>query len=111
MRIFLDNDVCSIIQAIHTRKWWLLATLPICGALELLGWGARYGSTQDPGNVNDYTIQLATLMIAPCFFTAMTYTQLGLIIREQGPKYSSLRPKAFGIMWVRSVFIDTSNAI
>ncbi|TIA91286.1 hypothetical protein E3P99_01148 [Wallemia hederae] len=98
--LFGVSTLIHIIQSIHTKKWWLLATLPICGALELVGWGARYGSTQDPGNVNDYTMQLATLIIAPCFFTAMTYTQLGLIIREQGPKFSSLRPKAFGIIFI-----------
>ncbi|TIB74942.1 RTA1-like protein [Wallemia mellicola] len=95
--LFGITTLIHIFQSIHTRKWWLLATVPICGILELIGWSARYISTQHPDNVDAYTCQLATLIIAPCFFTAMTYTLLGLIIKEQGPKYSSMPPKAFGI--------------
>ena len=89
-----------VIQALWTREWWLLATVSIAGLIEIIGWSARIASSQTPDSVDDYIMQLSTLIIAPCFFTAMTYCLLGFIIKEQGPKYSVMPPKAFGITFI-----------
>lgn len=44
-------------QAVFYRIWWLLATIVLCGALEIAGWGARLWASSSPMSAGAYEMQ------------------------------------------------------
>ena len=102
MVLYAIFTVAHVLISGWSRKWWLIGTVGIFGALEAAGWGCRYGNTDDkePDNMTLYAVQSAFLVISPCFFTAFIYVQLGVIISYIGSKFSLLRPKFFGAIFI-----------
>lgn len=54
-----DNaiTVTHLVQALHSRLYWMLATACITGALEVTGWIGRLLSSHNPAASNPYLIQ------------------------------------------------------
>ncbi|PLB49950.1 putative RTA1 domain protein [Aspergillus steynii IBT 23096] len=89
--------VVHTIQLVWKRQWWC-AVFSVGCLTEVLGWGARTWSAVCPYAMDAFLMQLATLVIAPTFFTAGIYVLLGSLIRVVGPESSFLRPRSY--LWV-----------
>ncbi|WVQ79504.1 hypothetical protein IAT38_001603 [Cryptococcus sp. DSM 104549] len=87
--------VVHILQAIRYKYWIVFASLSIGTALEIMGWAARYWSSQNVLARDAFLMQIVALIIAPVFLSAWCYTILGLGINALGPQFSLLRPKLY----------------
>ncbi|OBZ79482.1 hypothetical protein A0H81_01079 [Grifola frondosa] len=56
--LFGISTLTHVVQAIWTRKWWLLYTICLAGSGEILGWSGRLWSSYSTLNQTPYTIHL-----------------------------------------------------
>ncbi|WWD16463.1 hypothetical protein CI109_100889 [Kwoniella shandongensis] len=98
--VFAVSGAVHVGQAIWFKYWIVFPTIVIGIILELIGWAARYWSSQNVLYDPPFLQQIITLIIAPVFFSAWCYTILGLAINRLGQQYSALRPK-----WYLAIFI------
>ncbi|THC93904.1 hypothetical protein EYZ11_006622 [Aspergillus tanneri] len=63
-----------------------------------MGWAARTWSSKCPYEMDAFLMQMATLVIAPTFFTAGIYILLGSLINFLGPESSYLQPRSY--LWI-----------
>lgn len=63
---------CLIIAVTTSRGRWLNFTVPVCLAcvLEIIGYGARLGSWDDPWDVRLFAVSTGFLTVAPAFVSA-----------------------------------------
>lgn len=79
---------------IRTREWWL--SVFVVGTLcELIGWIGRAVGHDCPYSKVLFEMQLASLILAPNFFTAGCYIIFGRLIALLGPHYSPLSAKTY----------------
>ncbi|WVQ74899.1 hypothetical protein IAR50_004507 [Cryptococcus sp. DSM 104548] len=93
-------------QGIIYKYYLVFVTLVIGCILEILGWAARYWSSQNVLAHDAFLIQIIALVIAPVFFSAYCYTILGVAIQALGPQYSLLSPRWYVIIFVSCDFIS-----
>ncbi|KAJ5817243.1 hypothetical protein N7447_009476 [Penicillium robsamsonii] len=88
-----------IAQFCWKRTWWCSVFAIGCLA-ELIGWAGRTWSSECPYNYTAFMMQIATLIIAPTFFTAGIYILLGRFIQILGRQRESsfLTPKQY--LWI-----------
>ncbi|KAJ9108611.1 hypothetical protein QFC19_002329 [Naganishia cerealis] len=98
----ITNDGSEPLASVNRQPnyWWILATLVPGGLLEIVGWAGRYWSSQNVLNIQPFLMQITTLILAPCFFSAFDYTLLGLCIKHLGEEYSLLNSKWYMILFV-----------
>ncbi len=85
-----------IVLAYSIRQPWLIAVV-VGGVGELAGWGGRYWAANSPCDNNAFLMQICSLIIAPCFFSAGLYIIMGRMIRH-ARELSLLPPKGF--LWI-----------
>ncbi|GHJ90097.1 hypothetical protein NliqN6_6499 [Naganishia liquefaciens] len=90
----------SAVARAEPNYWFILVTLVPGGLLEVVGWAGRYWSSQNVLNIEPFLMQITTLILAPCFFSAFDYTFLGLCIKHLGEEYSLLKSKWYMILFV-----------
>ncbi|GAA5978991.1 hypothetical protein JCM11641_000117 [Rhodosporidiobolus odoratus] len=79
---FSISLIWHIYQLIRSKRWAYIAVL--CGgALQIFGWVERYLAADDVQV--GYVEQLATLTIAPTFFSAAIYSLFSFLAASQGP--------------------------
>lgn len=66
---------------------------------ELIGWASRTYAANCPYNSDAFLAQEVTLIIAPVFFSAALYVQLGLLIIDLGRESSILSAKWYTIVF------------
>jgi len=86
-------------QSIKYRLWWLLPTVVLAGAVEVMGWSARLWSSKNPKLLEPYEIQLVGTILAPTPLVAGNFIILGHIVKRLGARYSRLPPKWFTIVF------------
>ncbi|WVQ94664.1 hypothetical protein IAU59_001744 [Kwoniella sp. CBS 9459] len=102
----------SISAAVHAvqawrYKYWIIYPTLVLGALtEVLGWSARYWSSQNVTLLTPFLMQISTLIMAPVFFSAFDYVILGLAIKKLGPQYSVLRPNWYFFTFITADIIS-----
>ncbi|KAM0746419.1 RTA1-domain-containing protein [Meredithblackwellia eburnea MCA 4105] len=82
----------GILLRSRVSAWWISAVLLVGGITEILGWAGRLWSSKNVYSLNAFLVQQICLILAPCFFSAMVYGTLGMLIRKLGPQFSRLRP-------------------
>ncbi|GAA5994840.1 hypothetical protein JCM5350_000909 [Sporobolomyces pararoseus] len=87
-------------QLAVARRSWFMAVMPIGCLLEVIGYAFRLYSNSDVAARSPYIGQLATLVIAPTFFSAALYWSLGLIIALVAPTKTFVSAKWFKIIFV-----------
>ncbi|KAI0282480.1 RTA1-like protein [Russula aff. rugulosa BPL654] len=102
LTLFGVSTFFHIVQAIHSRFWWLFPSAIFCGVLELAGWGGRLWSSHNPFIETPYIIQAVNLVVAPTPLVAANFILLGRIVRRLGPQYSRLTPRRYTIIFVSS---------
>ncbi|KAJ5151172.1 RTA1-domain-containing protein [Penicillium canariense] len=95
--LFGLSMIAHIVQLCWKRVWWCSVFAIGCAA-ELLGWAGRLWSAECPYNSTAFMIQIATLIIAPVFFTAGIYILLARYIQIFGKETSFLAPKLY--LWI-----------
>ncbi|GAA6031104.1 hypothetical protein JCM8097_004005 [Rhodosporidiobolus ruineniae] len=78
------------VQVIRSRIWWL-SVLVVGGIGEIVGWAFRLWAWDNPYSLNAFLGQIICLILAPCFFSATAYGELGVIVRSIGGQYSLLK--------------------
>ncbi|KZS96025.1 RTA1 like protein [Sistotremastrum niveocremeum HHB9708] len=79
--------------------WWLLPTACLAGLAEVIGWSGRLWSSQNPGNLNPFLIQICTTIIAPTPLIASYFVILGRLIEHLGPEYNRIGPSMYTIIF------------
>ncbi|GAA6008611.1 hypothetical protein JCM11491_003368 [Sporobolomyces phaffii] len=82
------------------RRSWFMVVMPIGCLLEVIGYAFRLYSHSDVAAKSPYIGQLATLVIAPTFFSAALYWMLGLIIALVAPTKTFVSAKWFKITFI-----------
>ncbi|RDH28686.1 RTA1 like protein-domain-containing protein [Aspergillus welwitschiae] len=95
--LFGISMMAHAFQSFRSRMWWCYLFSIGCLA-EVIGWAARTWSALCPYNMEPFKIQIATLIIAPTFFTAGIYIILGRLIRFFGTESSLLSPRMY--LWI-----------
>ncbi|ORY48013.1 RTA1 like protein-domain-containing protein [Leucosporidium creatinivorum] len=80
------------------RMLWMLV-FPICGLVEIIGWGGRLWSHFSIYG-DGYLMQICCLTIAPTFISAGLYMLLGVLIQRIAPQHSWLSGTWFKIVFV-----------
>ncbi|WRT65291.1 uncharacterized protein IL334_002234 [Kwoniella shivajii] len=93
--LFSVSATVHSIQAFRFRYWIVYPTLVLGALTEILGWSARYWSSQNVTLLTPFLMQISTLIMAPVFFSAYDYVVLGMAINRLGPQYSLLKPKYY----------------
>ncbi|KAG1762594.1 RTA1 like protein-domain-containing protein [Suillus occidentalis] len=97
--LYSISTVLHLGQALKFKLWWMLPTATFAGLLEILGWSARFWSSQNPDLLTPYEMQLVGTIIAPTPLVAANFIILGKIINQVGPQYSRLTPKLYTIIF------------
>lgn len=99
-------------QAFYYRLWFLLPTVVLADAIEVIGWSGRLWSSKSPYLLRPFLMQcvplhlhlsqqsdhggsryrITTTIIAPTPLVAANFLVLGELIKRLGPQYSRLRP-------------------
>ncbi|CCM03424.1 uncharacterized protein FIBRA_05555 [Fibroporia radiculosa] len=98
--LFSFSTLIHASQAVYTRLWWLFPTACVAGILEIIGWGGRLWSSQNPLAKEPYLMQIVTTIIAPTPLVAANFIVLGELIRRLGHCYSRLSAKSYMIVFV-----------
>ncbi|WVQ75248.1 hypothetical protein IAR50_004860 [Cryptococcus sp. DSM 104548] len=98
--IFSVSGAVHLGQGVWGKYYILFPTLIVGLLLEIIGWVARYWSSQNVLYDTPFLMQIITLIIAPVFFSAYCYTILGVAIEALGRQYSLLRPKWYVALFV-----------
>ncbi|GAA5845719.1 hypothetical protein JCM5353_001688 [Sporobolomyces roseus] len=98
--LFTISLLAHTVQLGIARRTWFMTVMPIGCLLEVIGYAFRLYSHSDVAARSPYIGQLATLVIAPTFFSAALYWCLGLIIGIVSPKKSLISAKWFKITFV-----------
>ncbi|KAI0361569.1 RTA1-domain-containing protein [Trametes cingulata] len=93
--LFCVSTLLHIWQSIRSRAWWLLPTVALAGAAEIVGWVARTISSNDPTVRMPYIIQVSILVLAPTPFVAALFIGFGRVSDRLGAEYSRLRPSLY----------------
>ncbi|KAM0788777.1 hypothetical protein ACM66B_002867 [Microbotryomycetes sp. NB124-2] len=86
---------------LKSRSWWLIVLL-LGGVGEIIGWaGGRLWSSQSVYKLNPFLIQICTLILAPCFYSATLYASLGLMIRSLDPlnQHTVIKPRNYVVLF------------
>ncbi|OOO06870.1 RTA-like protein [Aspergillus oryzae] len=92
--LFTILMILHVVHCIRRKTWWCMVFAIGC-LVEVLGWAARTWSAKCPYTKSAFLMQLATLVIAPTFFSAGIYLLLGYIIRIFGRKSSYFRSDCY----------------
>ncbi|GAA5861830.1 hypothetical protein JCM5353_002310 [Sporobolomyces roseus] len=104
--IFAITSIIHTVQVVVTRRMWFMIFM-ICGGLgELIGWIMRLYSHWEPQLQDPYIGQLAVLVIAPTFYSAMLYWSLGVIIQLVAPQHSLLSARNLKIFFLVADFVS-----
>ncbi|TFL02859.1 RTA1 like protein-domain-containing protein [Pterulicium gracile] len=87
-------------QAVHKKRWFMIPTVVLCGAGELIAWGGRYWSSTSPLASDPFLMQIASAVLAPTPLLAALFIIAGIIISQLGPCYSRLSPKMYSIVFL-----------
>ncbi|KAG8797840.1 hypothetical protein FRB91_000777 [Serendipita sp. 411] len=98
--LFAISGLLHLFQAIKYRTWWMIASLVVGCAGEVIGWSGRLWSSQNPGLLDPFLMQITTTIISPSFMSAANFTILGFIIRKIGTQYSWLTPRWYLIIFI-----------
>ncbi|KAK9896210.1 RTA1-domain-containing protein [Cystobasidium minutum MCA 4210] len=109
--LFGISSALHLVQAILSRRWFMLGTIFICAITETLGWSGRLWasiSTQwlptngghFASNDTAFLMQISTLIFAPAFLAAFWYITLGYLIRFLGPQYCRFNPTFYSVIFV-----------
>ncbi|GAA5873510.1 hypothetical protein JCM16303_001150 [Sporobolomyces ruberrimus] len=98
--LFAISLIAHTGQLVVARRSWFMTVMPIGCLLEVIGYAFRLYSHSDVAARSPYIGQLATLVIAPTFFSAALYWSLGLIIALVGPTKTFVSAKWFKIIFV-----------
>ncbi|KAJ7122359.1 RTA1 like protein-domain-containing protein [Mycena epipterygia] len=93
--LFALSTVIHLGQLVRYRMWWLLPSIVLAGALEVLGWAARFWSSISVLDPHPYEIQIIVTLIAPTPLAAANFMILGRVITLLGPAYSRLSAKRY----------------
>ncbi|KAH7106586.1 RTA1-domain-containing protein [Auriculariales sp. MPI-PUGE-AT-0066] len=95
-----------IIQGIYHRgARFMLWTAVLCGLGELIGWGGRLWSANDPAAGDAFLMQIATTIISPTFLVAANFIILGRVIHLVGPQFSRLTPAMYSKVFLTADFL------
>ncbi|KAI0047690.1 RTA1-like protein [Auriscalpium vulgare] len=99
--LFSLTTIVHLGQAIWWRMWWLLPTVVLCGALEIMGWIGRLWSSFNNGTIlSPFMLQSITTILAPTPLVGANFILLGRIIRRLGPRYSRLNSKLYSSVFL-----------
>ncbi|KAF5332070.1 hypothetical protein D9758_016248 [Tetrapyrgos nigripes] len=80
MALFDITTVLHLGQAVFCRRWFLLYTVILAGAMETAGWYGRVWSSHDVINSGAFTLQIALTIVAPTPLLAGNFIIFGRII-------------------------------
>ncbi|KAL0961260.1 hypothetical protein HGRIS_006223 [Hohenbuehelia grisea] len=98
--LFAISTLLHSVQSIWWRKWWLLPTICLAGAIEVLGWGGRLWSSNDVMAPEPFEMQICATILGPTPLVAANFIILGRIIKRLGPRYSRLSPKLYAAIFL-----------
>ncbi|WVR04184.1 hypothetical protein IAU60_001184 [Kwoniella sp. DSM 27419] len=104
--LFSVSGLLHCFQAWRAKYWIVYPTLVLGCATEVLGWSARYWSSQNVTLLTPFLMQISTLIMAPVFFSAFDYVVLGMAIKRLGPQYSLLRPNLYFAIFITADIIS-----
>ncbi|KAF5346328.1 hypothetical protein D9758_011521 [Tetrapyrgos nigripes] len=99
MALFDITTVLHLGQAVFCRRWFLLYTVILAGAMETAGWYGRVWSSHDVINSGAFTLQIVLTIVAPTPLLAANFIIFGRIIRRLGTAYSWVKP-----CWYTKIF-------
>ncbi|SCV70998.1 BQ2448_3760 [Microbotryum intermedium] len=83
--------ITNAVHVIKSRAWWL-SILLLGGLGQLIGWSGRLWSSKNVYSLNAFLIQQVTLILSPCFYSAVLYGWLGTLTQTLGAEHSRIRP-------------------
>ncbi|KDQ16601.1 hypothetical protein BOTBODRAFT_30523 [Botryobasidium botryosum FD-172 SS1] len=97
--LFSLTGALHLIQAVWTKRWWLLPTVVICAIGEIIGWSGRLWSSKNPTMLTAFLMQISTTIFSPSFMAAALFITLGYMANRLGPQYSRLGPRLYTIIF------------
>lgn len=82
-----------------TRSWYIFPTAVLAGILEIMGWMARFKSSENVYLTWAFEMQITCTILGPTPLLAAYFMILGYIIDILGPSYSRLSPKLYSIIF------------
>ncbi|KAG8902272.1 hypothetical protein FRB99_004691 [Tulasnella sp. 403] len=98
--LFSLTGAVHLAQSIYHRVWWLTPTMFLCALGEVLGWIARYWSSQNYLKLDPFLMQICCTILSPSFLAAGLFFILGIIINRVGPQYATLPPRVFSTIFI-----------
>ncbi|EKM48004.1 uncharacterized protein PHACADRAFT_266599 [Phanerochaete carnosa HHB-10118-sp] len=78
--LFGLSGILHLIEAIHTRLWFMIPTAVLANIAEVIGWSARLWSSKNPPLIDPFLMQISTTIIAPTPLVAANFVILGQFI-------------------------------
>jgi hypothetical protein len=78
--------------------------LPICGAIEVVGYITRLQSAINP-TLAPFVVSTLSILLAPIFLALINYTTVGLLIESTGKKVGCINPSAISYLFFASDFM------
>ncbi|KAJ3541405.1 hypothetical protein NM688_g6089 [Phlebia brevispora] len=94
--LFAVTTFVHFIQMLKYRMWWLLPTVLLGGAGEIIGWVGRLWSSFNVDARDPYMMQIVCTIIAPTPFIAAIFITFGRLVGKLGDRYSWLPPLYYG---------------
>ncbi|GAA6062996.1 hypothetical protein JCM10212_004978 [Sporobolomyces blumeae] len=98
--LFSISLLAHIGQLAIKRRTWFMVVMPLGCLLEVIGYAFRLYSHSDVAARSPYIGQLASLVIAPTFFSAALYWGLGVIIALVAPHKTPVSAKWFKVTFI-----------
>ncbi|GAA6039685.1 hypothetical protein JCM8097_001348 [Rhodosporidiobolus ruineniae] len=94
-----------VYQLWRSRRWAYIAVL-LGGALQIFGWSLRFSAGVIEQITSGYVEQLATLTIAPTFFSAALYSLFSALAASENPSLlPAMRPRSYMITFIVVDFV------
>ncbi|TCD71037.1 hypothetical protein EIP91_000536 [Steccherinum ochraceum] len=93
--LFSITTLVHLVEAIYFRMWWLLPTVGLAGAGEVLGWSGRLWSSYSPLLQDPYLMQIVATILAPTPYVAALFMIFARVTQHLGEQYSRLSPRLY----------------
>ncbi|KAI0094862.1 RTA-like protein [Irpex rosettiformis] len=98
--LFGISTLIHTIEALRYRIWWLIPTVLLAGAGEIIGWAGRLWSTYNLPDQTPFMMQIVCTIIAPTPLLAAIFIIFTRLTQTLGTCYSRLSPR-----WYSRVFL------
>lgn len=98
--LYALSGFLHIIQGTITKKPYFMYAMVLGVISEVIGYGGRIMSYQNPFSLNGFLINICCITLAPVFFIAAIYFTLGDIVWTVSPAASRRKPSTYAKIFI-----------